>query len=155
MRRLPPQPGERLDRRRPLTFSFDGRPVVGFDGDTIASALLASGRDVLSRSFKYHRPRGLMCCAGQCPNCIVSVDGAPGARACTEQVREGMQVEHVNAVPSLEFDAMLRRKFKDKALAHDRRDQNHFHQREALPDADAPAAAERQICRARPVLGGL
>ncbi len=47
-----------------------------------------------------------MCCAGQCPNCIVAVDGAPGARACIEPVREGIKVEHVNALPSLEFDAM-------------------------------------------------
>ena len=47
-----------------------------------------------------------MCCAGQCPNCLVQVDGAPGVRACTEPLREGMKVEHMNAQPSLEFDAM-------------------------------------------------
>ena len=66
----------------------------------------ASGRRVLSRSFKYHRPRGLLCCAGQCPNCLVEVDGWPGVRACTEPVREGMRVAHMNASPSLSFDAM-------------------------------------------------
>ena len=61
---------------------------------------------MLSRSFKYHRPRGLFCCAGQCPNCLVDVDGWPGVRACTEPVREGMRVEHMNARPSLRFDVM-------------------------------------------------
>ena len=106
MSRLNPQPGERLNRSKQITFTFDGKKVKGFEGDTIASALYAAGRRTFGRSFKYHRPRGLMCVSGQCPNCICSVDGAPGARACTEPAREGLQVEHVNALPSLEFDAM-------------------------------------------------
>jgi sarcosine oxidase subunit alpha len=104
--RLPEQPGQRIDRSRELTFSFDGKPVRAFEGDTVGSALFAAGRRTFSRSFKYHRPRGLLCCAGQCPNCLVQVDGAPGVRACTEPVRAGMQVKHMNAVPSLDFDAM-------------------------------------------------
>jgi sarcosine oxidase subunit alpha len=104
--RLPSQPGERVDRSQTLTFSFDGKPVAALRGDTIASALFAAGRRTFSRSFKYHRRRGLMCCAGNCPNCMVAVDGAPGVRACTEPVREGMRVEHLNASPGLELDAM-------------------------------------------------
>jgi sarcosine oxidase subunit alpha len=104
--RLSPQPGERIERARKLSFTFDGKRVEAYEGDTIGSALYAAGQRTFSRSFKYHRRRGLMCCAGQCPNCIVAVDGAPGARACVEPVREGIKVEHVNAVPSLEFDAM-------------------------------------------------
>jgi len=104
--RLSPQPGERIDRSTPIAFTFDGRPVQGLAGDTIASALFASGRRVFSRSFKYHRPRGLLCCAGQCANCLVAVDGAPGVRACTEPVRDGMRVKHLNAFPSLDWDAM-------------------------------------------------
>lgn len=106
MSRLPPRRGERIDRERPVEFSFDGKQVTAFEGDTIGSALHASGRRVLSRSFKYHRPRGLLCCAGQCPNCLVEVDGWPGVRACTEPVREGMRVAHMNASPSLRFDLM-------------------------------------------------
>ena len=106
MSRLPPTPGERIDRDRPVSFRFDGRPVEAFEGDTIGSALHAAGQRVLSRSFKYHRPRGLFCCAGQCPNCLVEVDGWPGVRACTEPVREGIEVVHMNARPSLRFDAM-------------------------------------------------
>ncbi|HEX6695598.1 MAG TPA: 2Fe-2S iron-sulfur cluster-binding protein, partial [Solirubrobacteraceae bacterium] len=104
--RLPQQPGERLDRSRTIAFSFDGKRVEGVEGDTIASALYAAGQRTFSRSFKYHRRRGLLCCAGQCPNCLVAVDGAPGVRACTEPAREGMAVEHLNASPSLEHDVM-------------------------------------------------
>ena len=106
MSRLPAQPGERLDRSTPVAFSFDGKRVEGLTGDTIASALYVEGRRTFSRSFKYPRRRGLLCCAGQCPNCLVAVDGAPGVRACTEPVREGMRVEHLNASPSLEHDVM-------------------------------------------------
>ncbi len=106
MSRLPPRDGERIDRSRELRFSFDGKEVTAHEGDTIGSALFAAGRRTFSRSFKYHRPRGLMCCAGQCPNCLVQVGDAPGVRACTEPVREGMQVTHMNASPSLEFDVM-------------------------------------------------
>src|SRR5918994_5246357 len=106
MTRLPEQRGERIERDSELTFSFDGKDVAALEGDTIGSALFASGQRTFSRSFKYHRPRGLLCCAGQCPNCLVQVDGAPGVRACTEPVREGMKVEHMNATPSLDFDVM-------------------------------------------------
>jgi sarcosine oxidase, subunit alpha len=106
MTRLPEQRGERIDRDTEITFTFDGKKVSALEGDTIGSALFASGQRTFSRSFKYHRPRGLLCCAGQCPNCLVQVDDAPGVRACTEPVREGMKVEHMNASPSLHFDVM-------------------------------------------------
>jgi sarcosine oxidase subunit alpha len=106
MTRIARQPGELVDRAAPVTFTFDGEPVTGYAGDTIASALYAAGRRTFSRSFKYHRRRGLLCCSGACANCLVAVDGAPGVRACVEPVREGMRVAHQNAVPSLDFDAM-------------------------------------------------
>jgi sarcosine oxidase subunit alpha len=106
MSRLPEQPGEVVNRLNVLRFTFDGKPVEAFEGDTIGSALYAAGRRTFSRSFKYHRRRGLLCCAGQCPNCIVAVDGAPGVRACVEPVKEGMKVEHLNASPGLELDVM-------------------------------------------------
>ena len=106
MSRLPNQPGELINRNKLIRFTFDGKAVEAYEGDTVGSALYADGRRTFSRSFKYHRRRGLLCCAGQCPNCIVAVDGAPGVRACTEPVREGMRVEHLNAQPGLELDLM-------------------------------------------------
>src|SRR5947209_8731653 len=106
MSRLPAQPQERIERDREIRFSFDGKTVIAYEGDTIGSALYAAGQRTFSRSFKYHRRRGLFCCSGQCPNCIVAVDGAPGARACITPVQQGMRVEHLNATPGLEFDVM-------------------------------------------------
>ncbi len=106
MSRLVPQAGERIARDRRISFTFDGKRIEAYEGDTIGSALYAAGQRTFSRSFKYHRRRGLMCVAGQCPNCICAVDGAPGARACTEPVTDGITVTHVNALPSLEFDVM-------------------------------------------------
>jgi sarcosine oxidase, subunit alpha len=104
--RLPPQPDERIDRSRSLTFSFDGRPVEAFEGDTIGSALFASGRRVFSRSFKYHRPRGLVCCSGSCPNCLMEVDGVPNVRVCVEPVRDGARVRPQNVLGSLDRDLL-------------------------------------------------
>lgn len=104
--RLKPRPGEAIDRSAPVEFVFDGRRVRGFRGDTVASALYAAGTRVFSRSFKYHRPRGLLCCAGNCPNCLVTVGGEPNVRACTRAVEPGLQVRSQNAWPSLRFDLL-------------------------------------------------
>src|SRR3982074_494073 len=97
MSRLPRQPAERIDREHTVMFTFDGREGAALEGDTIGSALYAAGRRTFSRSFKYHRRRGLMCCAGNCPNCLVAVDGAPGIRACTELVKQDARVEPMTA----------------------------------------------------------
>ena len=104
--RLPPQPGEAIDRTSPVEFEFDGRQVRGFRGDTIASALYADGTRVFSRSFKYHRPRGLLCCSGNCPNCLVTVGEEPNVRACTRRIEPGLQAQSQNAWPSLGFDVL-------------------------------------------------
>ncbi|MFN8215271.1 MAG: 2Fe-2S iron-sulfur cluster-binding protein [Solirubrobacterales bacterium] len=106
MSRLPQREGQRVDRSQTLSFSFDGKPRQGLAGDTIASALYAGGQRVFSRSFKYHRRRGEICGCGQCANSLVTVDGAPGIRACGEPLAAGMRVEHQNAWPSLGFDVM-------------------------------------------------
>ena len=102
--RLPPQPGERIQREREIWFVYRGKPQRAFPGDTIGSALFADGTRVFSRSFKYHRPRGLLCCRGQCPNCMMTVDGVPNVRVCTTPVREGARVEPQNVLGSLERD---------------------------------------------------
>jgi len=104
--RLPPQPGERIDRSAPVTFRLDGEPVSGFAGDTIGSALYAAGRRVFSRSFKYHRPRGLLCCSGRCPSCLMTVDGVPNVRVCVEPVRQGADVRAQNVLGSLDRDLL-------------------------------------------------
>ena len=87
-----------------FTFEFDGKTVEARAGDTVASALYRAGRRIFTRSFKYHRPRGLLCMAGKCPNCMMSVDGTPNVRACITPARAGMKVRHQNAIPSLEND---------------------------------------------------
>ena len=104
--RLPPRPGERIDRTRALDFSFGDETVEAFAGDTIGSALFASGRRIFSRSFKYHRARGLLCCSGGCPNCLMEVDGVPNVRVCVEPAREGARVRAQNVLGSLEHDLM-------------------------------------------------
>ena len=104
--RLDPQPYERIDRSRSVSFTFAGWKVTGFEGDTLASAAFAAGKRVFSRSFKYHRPRGLYCCSGHCPNCLMTVDGVPNVRVCTEPIREGARVEAQNVRWSLDLDLM-------------------------------------------------
>ena len=104
--RLDPRPDERIDRGRAISFTFAGWKVTGFEGDTLASAAFAAGKRVFSRSFKYHRPRGLLCCSGHCPNCQMTVDGVPNVRVCTEPIREGAVVEGQNVRWSLDFDFM-------------------------------------------------
>jgi sarcosine oxidase, subunit alpha len=104
--RLRSQPGERIDRSRHVRFLYDGAPVDAFPGDTIGSALFASGRRVFSRSFKYHRPRGLLCCSGSCANCMMTVDGVPNVRVCAEPVRAGAQVKAQNVLGSLDRDLL-------------------------------------------------
>jgi sarcosine oxidase subunit alpha len=98
--RLPERQGEAIRRDRPLTFRFERRQVTAFEGDTVGSALAAAGVTITGRSFKYHRPRGLSCMAGACPNCLMQIDGVPNVRACTEPVRDGMRVARQNAWPS-------------------------------------------------------
>ncbi len=102
--RLPLQPGELLDRARQLSFSWNGRPHVGFAGDTIASALAAAGVRVFSRSFKYHRPRGIMTASFLDPGVTVQVGDEPNVRGAHRQLAEGMTVEAQNVWPSLRYD---------------------------------------------------
>src|SRR5829696_7093415 len=106
MTRLPEQRGERIVRDRQVSFTFDGKQVTGLEGDTIGSALFAGGQRVFSRSFKYHRRRGLLCCSGHCPNCMMQVEGVPNVRVCTEPVRDGVHVRAQNVLGSLDYDLM-------------------------------------------------
>jgi sarcosine oxidase subunit alpha len=94
------------DPTRPLTFTFEGRTIPAVEGQSIAAALYAAGVRVFSRSFKYHRPRGLFCVSGDCPNCLMQVDGRPNVRTCIEPARPGQVVRSQNAWPSLNFDLL-------------------------------------------------
>lgn len=100
--------GSAIDRSRQVSFTFDGRTVRGFEGDTIASALLASDVAVVGRSFKYHRPRGIWGAGVEEPNALVDVNGSvattPNTRATTELVLNGMIARSVNASPNAAAD---------------------------------------------------
>lgn len=104
--RLHPKQGEAIDRSTTIRFTFDGVEYTAHPGDTVASALTAAGVKVLSRSFKYHRPRGLLCCAGHCPNCLVQIGDEPNVRACMRPVEAGMDVRAQNVWPSLNRDLL-------------------------------------------------
>ncbi len=102
--RLPAQPGEVIDRQRLLSFTWNGRKVSGFAGDTIVSALAASGCRVFSRSMKYHRPRGILTADFWDPNTLLQVSDEPNVRAGHRLLEAGVQVSAQNAWPSLRFD---------------------------------------------------
>jgi sarcosine oxidase subunit alpha len=101
--------GGRIDRTKPLSFSFDGRQLTGYHGDTLASALLANGVHLVGRSFKYHRPRGILSAGSEEPNALITVsrDAArmtPNLRATQIELYAGLQAESQNRWPSLSFD---------------------------------------------------
>ena len=100
--------GGAIDRTRPLSFIFDGRSYRGYAGDTLASALLANGVRVVGRSFKLHRPRGLIGSWCEEPNAIVQVGrGAmrsPNLKATQIELSEGLYARSVNCWPSARRD---------------------------------------------------
>jgi sarcosine oxidase subunit alpha len=104
------QSGGRVNRAIPLTFTFNGRTYQGFQGDTLASALLANDVHFVARSFKYHRPRGIVTAGVEEPNALVQLEcGAhtiPNARATEIELYQGLVATSVNAEPSLEHDRM-------------------------------------------------
>ena len=100
--------GGRIYRDRPVTFSFNGKSYTGYEGDTLASALLATGVFLLARSFKYHRPRGVSTAGSEEPAALVTVgEGAraePNTRATVAEIYDGMVARSQNAWPALGFD---------------------------------------------------
>ncbi|WP_181699818.1 sarcosine oxidase subunit alpha [Chthonobacter albigriseus] len=101
--------GGRIDRSKPLSFSFDGKSYPGFAGDTLASALIASGVHLMGRSFKYHRPRGFLTAGPDEPNALVGVGASddrytPNLRAPVVELHDGLVAESQNRWPSLSFD---------------------------------------------------
>ena len=101
--------GGRIDRSRAIDFTFDGREYQGFAGDTLASALLANDVYLVGRSFKYHRPRGILSAGSEEPNALVTIDrGAgrvtPNLRATGLELYDGLTARSQNRFPSLRFD---------------------------------------------------
>jgi heterotetrameric sarcosine oxidase alpha subunit len=102
--------GGQIDRSKPLSFTFDGKTYQGYEGDTLASALLANGVHLIGRSFKYHRPRGFLSAGSEEPNALVGLrTGArkePNTRATTIELFDGLVANSQNRWPSLSFDVM-------------------------------------------------
>jgi sarcosine oxidase subunit alpha len=101
--------GGRIDRTKPIRFTFDGRKFTGFAGDTLASALLSNGVHLMGRSFKYHRPRGPIAAGSEEPNALVTVNrgdhrSTPNLRATQVELYEGLVAESQNRWPSLKTD---------------------------------------------------
>jgi sarcosine oxidase, subunit alpha len=99
----------RVDHARPLRFTFDGKSYQGLAGDTLASALLANGVHLMGRSFKYHRPRGVVSAGSDEPNALMGTRRGPGrfepnTRATMQELREGLEATSQNRWPSLAFD---------------------------------------------------
>lgn len=102
--------GGLIDRTQKLNFSFNGKGYEGYQGDTLASALLAGGVRLVGRSFKYHRPRGIFSCGSEEPNALVTLrDGAhaePNTRATIAELFDGLSARSQNHIGSLSFDLM-------------------------------------------------
>ena len=98
-----------IDQTTKLSFKFNGQTLYGFKGDTLASALLANNIHLVGRSFKYHRPRGIMTCGSEEPNALVQVGNdesltEPNVRATEIELYEGLEASSQNCWPSVNFD---------------------------------------------------
>jgi sarcosine oxidase, subunit alpha len=89
-----------------IRIEFEGREIPAVSGEPVAVALLRAGERVLSRSVKYHRPRGLFCFAEHCASCLMRIDGEPDRFACTAPCRDGLEVARQNAFPSAGRDVL-------------------------------------------------
>ena len=112
--------GGRIDRTAPLKFLFDGKPIHGYEGDTVASALIGNGVTLVGRSFKYHRPRGIVSAGTEEPNAFVQLGRGrrtlPNRLATLTRATDGLEVHSVNAWPTLQFDVMAALGFADSFI---------------------------------------
>jgi predicted molibdopterin-dependent oxidoreductase YjgC len=91
--RIQEHPILNFTRGKKINFTLDGKPMEGYEGETIAAALDASGVKVLGFSHEHHRPRGFYCAIGNCSSCLMTVNNEPNIRVCTENLRDGDVVE--------------------------------------------------------------
>jgi sarcosine oxidase subunit alpha len=92
-RRIDRHPILTFEERNPVSFVFEGRPMTGRRGETIAAALAANGIRLFRHAEKTGRPRGFFCAVGKCASCLMVVDGRPNTMVCMEPLREGVKVE--------------------------------------------------------------
>lgn len=78
---------------REVSFTFDGKPMKGYEGEPVAAALKAAGVMVHRYTKKEHKPRGIFCAIGRCTDCVMIVDGKPNIRTCVTPLAEGMEVK--------------------------------------------------------------
>jgi len=93
MRRIEKHPILKFEKGRKVRFTLDGEEMTGFEGDTIAAALIANGVRDFRESIRLNRPRGFFCAIGRCASCSMVVDGVPNTKVCVTPLREGMTVE--------------------------------------------------------------
>ncbi|MGL6090100.1 MAG: 2Fe-2S iron-sulfur cluster-binding protein, partial [Pseudomonas paracarnis] len=103
--------GGRIDRNKVLTFTFNGQSYKGFEGDTLAAALLANGVDIIGRSFKYSRPRGIFAAGAEEPNAVLQIGATeatqiPNVRATQQALYQGLVATSTNGWPSVNNDMM-------------------------------------------------
>ena len=100
--------GRLIDRSKTVSYQFNGKTMTGFAGDTLASALLAGGQSLMGRSFKYHRPRGVVAAGVEEPNALMTVGAGnraePNQRATVQELYDGLTAKTQNHWPSLNFD---------------------------------------------------
>ena len=111
--------GGRIDRSKSLSFSFNGKIYYGFEGDTLASALLANGLNIIARSFKYHRPRGIIGSGVEDPASLIELldEGASGNNLCTAvKLKEGLKAKSINCWPSVDFDIGASAQYFEKLI---------------------------------------
>ncbi len=113
--RLENHPILEFKRGKEIHYRFRGQDLVGYEGDTVASALHDAGVRVLSESAAKHRPRGLYCAIGNCSSCLMTVDGKPNVRVCVEPLKEGMEIEPQIGYQPYDITKVGKYKKSDKA----------------------------------------
>ena len=91
--RIKNHPILKFEKDKKITFVYNGNEMIGYEGDTIASALHAQGVKKLSESLHLKRPRGFYCAIGNCASCNMTVDGVPNVRTCIVPLKEGMNIQ--------------------------------------------------------------
>jgi len=103
--------GGRIDRNKVLSFTFNGQTYKGYEGDSLAAALIANGVDIIGRSFKYSRPRGIFAAGSEEPNAVLQIGATeatqiPNVRATQQALYQGLVATSTNGWPSVNNDMM-------------------------------------------------